>query len=661
MSTTVFPGEGSPSPAARGFSLLYAVLFAAAFIAALFFNGVRIEFFALSMALLALLFFVVLWRGYDRGAQLPATPVSIALTLFWAWLAITLLWSKVPYVSMVNFWWLGGVVFVFWLTTVVPGRHHFFPGAYLAVLAIGLVLALLSIYQQLLLGIEAQSTFLTRNSHAALMCLIAIPASSHFLQTHERDRVTVWTGRLLLPVLFVLYFSIALTSSRGVILGLVLGFGVMTMTVFRYVPRRRLAVLIATVLTSFVIANFALKGQIVERLGTLMNPATADLPRFLIWENSWRMLMDEPWWGIGLGTYWLHWPPYRHPDDISAGFYVHNDYLQIWIEAGLPGLLLLLAICIAVLITFTRLIRHPQVGTAETVEAAGLFGGMLAIAAHTFFDFDLYIYPIQLALGLVLGRMHALYLARVGAPVSVAVPTRRISARTYRAIGFLALLLLLAYFAALGGSALLTYKARSLAAQKKWIEASTTLSRASQLMPTSDIVLIAHADLLRQVLTHLPRTAGERAVLFREAVALLENAERVNPLRPQIFFMRGLLYQQNADLAGPAGMLLVEQSYATALKRDPLAFWAREAYGRVLLQQGRRAEARRELEDGMAYQYAGKMPMGYYMLTADLRRQSGDLEGARALHEKLAEMQQDMRARAKRFSSSVSPEPSKKP
>ena len=39
--------------------------------------------------------------------------MTITLTLFWAWLAITLLWSKVPYVSMVNFWWVGGAVFVF--------------------------------------------------------------------------------------------------------------------------------------------------------------------------------------------------------------------------------------------------------------------------------------------------------------------------------------------------------------------------------------------------------------------------------------------------------------------------------------------------------------------------------------------------------------------
>ena len=56
MRTTVFPGKRNFSLNGHGLSFLYGLLFAAAFVAALFFNGIRIEFFALSMALLVLLF-----------------------------------------------------------------------------------------------------------------------------------------------------------------------------------------------------------------------------------------------------------------------------------------------------------------------------------------------------------------------------------------------------------------------------------------------------------------------------------------------------------------------------------------------------------------------------------------------------------------------------
>lgn len=644
MRITILSGEPRFSLNGYGYPLLYALLFGAAFVAALFFNGIRIELFAMSMALLVLLFYVVLWRGYARGMQVPATPLSIALTLFWAWLAVTLFWSRVPYVSMVNFWWVGGAVFVFWLMTLVPERRLSFPGVHLAVLGVGLVLALLSIYQQLHLGTQAQSTFLTRNSHAALMCLMAIPASSYFLLAHGPDRAAVWTARLLGPALFVLYFSIALTSSRGATLGLLVGLAVMAAVVYRRVPRPRLVVLAVIVLAAYLVANFMLKGEVAGRLGTLASFAASGYDRFLIWEGAWRMLMDEPWWGIGLGTYWLHWPPYRHPDDVSGGFYVHNDYLQIWIETGLPGLLLLLAVYVAVLITFARLVRHPKASAMEVVESAGLFGGLLAIAVHTFFDFDLYIYPIQLVMGLMLAQLHAMYLARVQAPVIAIAPARRMSVRAYRTIGLLAVLLPLFYFAALGGSAMLAYQARELAAQRKWVEASSALSRAARLMPASDLVLTAHADLLHQAIIQLPREANERAILFREALALLEDAEKVNPLRPQIFFVRALLYQQNADLAGPVGAGRAEQAYATALKRDPLAFRAREAYGRLLLQRSRLPEAKAVLEGGMAYQYVGTAVIGYYALVARIRRETGEEARAAELEKKISEIVRTSRA-----------------
>ena len=350
------------------------------------------------------------------------------------------------------------------------------------------------------------------------------------------------------------------------------------------------------------------------------------------------MLMDAPWWGVGLGTYWLHWPPYRHPQDDSAGFYVHNDYLQIWIETGLPGFLLLLAVYVAVFIMFVRLVRHPGTPPAARVEAAGLFGGLLVIAVHTFFDFDLYIHPIQLVMGLVLIRLHALYLAYVPADILVIQPAQRIGRRAYRVISFLVLLPPLMYFAALGGSAVLTYKARDLMTQARWVDASETLSRAAQLMPTSDLIPITHADMLRQAITQLPRGATERTILFREALVLLEDAEKQNPFRPQIFFIRGLLYNQNPDLADGDWAALATRAYATALKRDPLAFWAREAYAGLLLRQGKLKQAKEVLEAGIDYRYAGNAVVRYYSLLARVRRETGETERAAALEKKISEL-----------------------
>src|SRR3989344_1775838 len=542
-----------------------ALVFALAFAASLFFNGIRIEYFALSLFTLFLLLYVVLWRGYSRGLQIPKTPLVITLTLFWLWLAVTQLWSPAPYVSMVNFWWVGGAVLVFWLMTLVREPDHPFPGTYVAIWAIGVVLALLSAYQQLSLGTHAQSTFLTRNSHAGLMCLLAILASGYFLMAHGIARRAVWTTRILGPVLFILYFSLALTGSRGASLGLLAGLVLIVALAYRRIPRLRLIMFLAIVLLAFITANFLLKGEVAARFGTLSNLSNADAGRFLIWERAWQMLMDAPWWGVGLGTYWLHWPPYRDPLDGSGGFYVHNDYLQIWIETGLPGLLLLLGIYVAVLVTFIRLLRHATRDSAVIIEAAGLFGGLLAIAVHTFFDFHLYIHPIQLVMGLVLARLHALYLAHVPARVLVVTPSKRLGSRAYPAFAFLVVLLPLIFFTAMGVFALLTYKGRDLSVQGKWVEAGVTLSRAARLMPTSDIALVSHADMLRQALGQLPPGGGDadRRTLYREALALLDAAEKGNPVSPQLFFVRGLLYQQAPDLTGPDWADRTARAYAT--------------------------------------------------------------------------------------------------
>ena len=623
----------------RGYPLLYALLFGAAFVATLFFNGMRIELFALSLILLMLLFYAVLWRGYARSLHIPKTPLSIALTLFWAWLAITLLWTSVPYVSMVNFWWVGGAVLVFWLIALLPEGDRPYPGIYIVVLGIGVVLALLSFYQQLRLGVQAQSTFLTRNSHAGLMCLIAIPASSHFLFTHGQSRLAPWTNRILGPVLFALYFSIALTSSRGATVGLLTGLAVVLWLAYTRVPRARLAVFLGIIVTAYVAANFLLQGEVANRLGTLVEMTEADPQRLLIWRQSWRMLMDDPWWGVGLGTYWLHWPPYRHPQDASAGFYVHNDYLQLWIETGIPGLLLLFGIYVAVVVTFVRILRHANQHPAVIVESAGLFGGLLAIAVHTFLDFHLYIHPIQLAMGLVLVRLHALYLKHVPADVLIVTPASRIAPRPYRVISFLVVLLPLIYFIALGLSAILTYKARELSAQGKWVDASVALSRAAQLMPTSDLVLTAHADLLRQALSQLPPGSdADRRTVYREALALLNDSEKVNPLRPQVYFIRGLLYQQTPDLTGPDWADRAARAYIAALKQDPMAFWAREAYAGLLLRQGKLMPAKEVLEGGIDYRYASGVVVEYYAMLAWARREAGETGRAEALERKISEI-----------------------
>ena len=101
---------------------------------------------------------------------------------------------------------------------------------------------------------------------------------------------------------------------------------------------------------------------------------------------------------------------------------------------------------------------------------------------------------------------------------------------------------------------------------------------------------------------------------------LLEDAEKQNPFRPQIFFIRGLLYNQNPDLADGDWAVLATRAYATALKRDPLAFWARETYAGLAVAAGSLSQAkcwRLVLIIAMP-----ATPLWYYSLLARVRRET---------------------------------------
>lgn len=634
---------------------VFALLFSGALVASLFFNGTYIEYFSVALGLLCLLALVLLWRAYGTGLPAPRTPLALFLTLFWAWLAVGLFWSRVPYVSMVNFWWVGSFAFAYWLVTLTPQREQCWRATAVIVFGVGVFLAVMALYQLLVLKSDPRSTFLSRNSHAAILILIATPASGYFLIAAS----SAWR-KLLGAALFLLFLAIAVTGSRGVMLSLLLAAVTVTAVSYRHVPNRRLFGWLGMIAGAYVLANFLLEGWLTGRLSSVLDPASAGQDRFFIWRQAWKMMLDAPWLGIGLGTYWLFWPPYRDLRDSSAGFYVHNDYLQIWIETGLPGLLLLLAVEISVLVMFVRLLRNAHTTPAARIEAAGVFGGLLAIAFHTFFDFDLYVQPILLVIGLLLARIQLLDADR--APL-VLRPAARFGQRGWRTITLLLLFLPAMYFTALGISAYLTAHARELAAKSRWVEASQAFTRAWQLMPTSDLALVNHAELLRQAAAALPSNARtERQALYREALALLTEAEKVNPVRAQIHYLRGLIYQTHPELTGPQWPALAAESYRQALRIDPRFFWARTAYSQMLLGLGKMAEAREILEGGIEYWYMGEPNvLAYFKLTAELRARTGDKAGAAALQRKIEQQFRGPRVRDDPFGPKIQTESPKLP
>ena len=582
-----------------GIRIIIPVLAVAALTAALFFIGTNIVVFSITLGLLIAALTVVLWRAHGETLGVPRSALAVSLALFWLWLGATLLWTPVAFVSTTMFWWLSALPLGFWLYTLQPARVRAWAWWAGLSLLVGYGLVLTGIFQRLVRGEAPDSAFLDVNIQAAVLVLMALPAGGYMLRIGTVRRRNTWLTALLGFSFLLLVYGLMLTRSRGGILAFFVGTAALCVMAARHVPRKWLAIYAGLVTFAFLLADLSWSGALSGRMvDTFQDIHRASTGRFVIWRESWRLLFEQsPLWGIGLGLYSLVWPPYRAPADASGGYFVHNDYLQIWIEAGFPGLLLFLALLASVAWTVRRALRRGDLPDAARIEIAGLSAGLVAIAAHSFVQYNFYVIPVLLLAGFLLARLQELAAPRAWRWR----PGRHFSAAGYRLIVLALALLPLGYFASIGISAHQLSRGNGFAAQSRFDEADRAFAVAQRFWPNSDAPLIARAGLYRAVLARGGSDDAQQKVLFRSGEALLAQAERLNPLRPDIFALRAEFYRQAPLLAGLGWDTRAVENYRHALALNPRHYRTRLRYAQFLFDQNRKQEAKHVIEDGARY------------------------------------------------------------
>ena len=74
-------------------------------------------------------------------------------------------------------------------------------------------------------------------------------------------------------------------------------------------------------------------------------------------------------------------------------YYLHNDVLQILVETGWPGFLLIISTYMVFMVDNFRRIRRMQfyADPQKFLITVGAFSGLVSISFHSFFDFNLQI------------------------------------------------------------------------------------------------------------------------------------------------------------------------------------------------------------------------------------------------------------------------------
>jgi O-antigen ligase len=114
--------------------------------------------------------------------------------------------------------------------------------------------------------------------------------------------------------------------------------------------------------------------------------------RLSIWRDSIAIVKDHPL-GIGLGNFRHVFPIYNVSNISDTRFlYAHNDYLHLLVEAGVPGFLALVSGFFIFLGKSFKKVKQMKVhhDPLRFFLAVGALSGLVSIAFHSFFDFNLH-------------------------------------------------------------------------------------------------------------------------------------------------------------------------------------------------------------------------------------------------------------------------------
>jgi O-antigen ligase len=146
-----------------------------------------------------------------------------------------------------------------------------------------------------------------------------------------------------------------------------------------------------------------------QRFGGAARLAETDISgsRFGIWADTWALVREHPWFGVGVGEFNLAWSLTPFPGRPTAFFdHAHNLPLHLAAELGLPLATLVLGLLVAAALRVLRAAWREADGHAGTMLRCS-FVMVAMIALHSLLEYPLwyayFLLPALWVFGLALG------------------------------------------------------------------------------------------------------------------------------------------------------------------------------------------------------------------------------------------------------------------
>lgn len=230
-------------------------------------------------------------------------------------------------------------------------------------------------------------TFANRN-HAALFfasCIIITAALFEVRRPNAHPRSAKLERVILIAIMLLWALAIIGTGSRsGIVLAFIaIAIGTyiatwgMRLPIWTWVAgATSIVVGIAVVMTSSRIQ------RLIERYDTV-----GDDQRWSIWTNSIKIIIDYMPWGTGFGSFKVVYNKIEPFNELLPTYVnnAHNDYLELLIETGFSGAIILGALFVMIILLVVRGVR---IGIPQVSRHCVVGGGVIFIfACHSVFDY----------------------------------------------------------------------------------------------------------------------------------------------------------------------------------------------------------------------------------------------------------------------------------
>jgi O-antigen ligase len=248
------------------------------------------------------------------------------------------------------------------------------------------------------------SRFINSNHFVDYLAIVLFPMLAFLI-----SKQLISAKLLILPLLGINSIAIIYTKSRFGWLSIFLVFILFMILLFKYTrfSKRKIIFFIFILVTGYwlLVTGFGGGEVILKRLYVIQATGYQSLiQRLHIWWGTLRAIGRYPW-GSGLGTFEYIYPQFRIHSDRFKVDYAHNGYLQIALELGLAGLVLVIGLISRYLKSIFLDLKSEDSVYKNTALKLGLLGSIFVMLIHSLVDFSLHVPANSIIFAIMAGML----------------------------------------------------------------------------------------------------------------------------------------------------------------------------------------------------------------------------------------------------------------